>query len=95
MFSLFRKAKTPKTKRQKIAEHAAMLEFLRSCAEGEDIWEGARVIGEDAICSVVEIEYSNNRPGERRFFSVVHGEVLATEMSFDEARKKWGVKYER
>ncbi len=95
MFWFSRKPTHRKTKRQKIAEHAAMLAFLRSCDDGEDELSGARVIGEDTTRCVVEVGYGDARPGERRFFSVEHGAACATEMSFDEARKNWGVEYER
>ena len=95
MPSLYRRSNHQKTKRQKIAEHAAMLAFLRSSAEGEDVGEYARLIGEDPNCCVVEVGYGVARPGDRRFFSVEDGTALATEITFEEAQRNWGVEYER
>jgi hypothetical protein len=96
MFSLFRRHKVrAKTKRQRIAEHAAILAFLRSTDEGEDGLYGARVIGEDENRCVVELGYGTSRPGDRLFFSVEDGTAITTQMSFEEARKNWGVDYER
>ena len=95
MPSLLRRSKHQKPKRQKIAEHAAMLAFLRSSAKGEDVGEYARLIGEDADRCVVEVGYGVSRPANRRFFSVQEGTALATEIPFEEAHRNWGVEYER
>ena len=84
-----------KTRRQKIAEHSAMLAFLRSCADGEDVTEYACVIGEDSHQCIVEVRYGVARPNNRRFFCVPEGTAPAREIPFEEARDKWGVQYER
>jgi hypothetical protein len=95
MFSLFNRRTQQKSKRQKIAEHAAMLAFLRDPKNDDIHFEYARVIGEDSSRCVVEIGYGDARPPERRFFSVADATCIVTPLTMKEVVEQWSVEYER
>ena len=83
-----------KAKRDRIAEHAALLAFLRE--SGDDAGnEFANVIGHGEGRCIVEVQFGDSRPTDRIFYSVADGTCAVTTVSMKEAIEQWGVRYER
>ena len=93
MFSFFRPSPL-KAKRDRIAEHAALLAFLRE--SGDDAGnEFAEVIGHDEGRCLVEVRFGKSRPMDRVFYSVADGTCAVISVPMKEAVDQWGVHYER
>jgi hypothetical protein len=85
MMGIFGHRRASKTRRQKLAEHLAMVAFLRGL--DDDAYASASVLGEDVDRCVVQVSYSTTRPPRRKFYSVENDASEARLIDFDEAKE--------
>jgi hypothetical protein len=79
-----------KPRRERVAEYAARIAFLRNSkfSEVKDEWAG--VIAQDAIRCVVEVGWGEQRPPESVYYLVDDRTGEACPLPFEEAVERWG-----